>query len=145
MGSNVRRTETIADLVSESDAIVLCLALSDETEQVFNREMIGLMKPSALLINVGRGGLVDEEALGDALEREQISGAALDVFAKEPPNETESFRRLRQLAALGGNILLTAHIANLGGKTSEETAALVVKNVRAVLDGNLVDAEVVPT
>jgi D-3-phosphoglycerate dehydrogenase len=74
-------------LVSESDFVSIHARLTKDTEKLINRELLGRMKPTAYLINTSRSGLVDEEALYDALRDNKIEGAALDVFNKEPPGK----------------------------------------------------------
>ena len=71
-------------LLRESDWVVLAAALTDESRSLLGREQIARMKPSARLVNIARGGLVDEEALVDALRAGHLAGACLDVFAREP-------------------------------------------------------------
>lgn len=77
-------SDGLDEVLPEADFVVLALPLTPETEGMFGREHLGRMKPSARLINVGRGGLVDEEALVEALRSGSLAGAALDVFRQEP-------------------------------------------------------------
>lgn len=74
----------IADIVAEADFIVLCINLSNATHHLIDAAAINLMKPTAVLVNLSRGGVVDETALTDALYRRRIKGAGLDVFDIEP-------------------------------------------------------------
>ncbi len=74
----------LARLLDESDFVVLAAALTGETRALLGREQIGRMKPTAWLINIARGGLMDELALIAALQAGRIGGACLDVFAQEP-------------------------------------------------------------
>lgn len=76
--------ETIDPLLEKSDILVLCCRLSDETYHLINKEAFAKMKPSALLINMARGPVVDSEALLDALKNKVIAGAGSDVFEQEP-------------------------------------------------------------
>ncbi|MYH69406.1 MAG: phosphoglycerate dehydrogenase, partial [Gammaproteobacteria bacterium] len=76
------------ELVSEADYISLHCPLNDKTRNIMNAERINAMKPGARLINCARGGLVDEEALYDALSKGSLAGAALDVFSREPPEDS---------------------------------------------------------
>ena len=74
-------------VLRESDYVSVHCPLVPETAKLINAERLALMKPNALLVNTSRGGVIDEEALADALDRGVIAGAALDVMASEPPDE----------------------------------------------------------
>ena len=74
-------------VLRESDYVSVHCPLVPETAKLINAERLALMKPNALLVNTSRGGVIDEEALTDALDRGVIAGAALDVMASEPPDE----------------------------------------------------------
>ncbi|WP_249872336.1 2-hydroxyacid dehydrogenase [Oceanobacillus saliphilus] len=89
------------ELLSTSDTVVICTNLNEKTRNMINVETLSLMKPTAILINISRGGLVDEDALTEALKNKQLFAAGLDVFADEP---TKS-----ELAALT-NVIATPHI-----------------------------------
>ncbi len=103
----------IDGLVKASDYITLHCPVNDKTRHIINAERINMMKPSARLINAARGGLVDEEALYEALKSKKIAGAALDVFITEPPGNSPLFELY--------NIVFTPH---LGASTGEaQTAA----------------------
>lgn len=79
------RQVDLKTLFSESDFISLHVPLTEKTENMINKESLSLMKPSAILINTARGGLIDEEALAEALREKRILGAGLDVLREEPP------------------------------------------------------------
>ena len=79
---------TMEDLLSGSDFVSLHVPLLPQTRNLIGRDQIGLMKKSAYLINAARGGIIDEMALRDALVKGKLGGAALDVFANEPPDNT---------------------------------------------------------
>ncbi len=115
-------------LVQEADYITLHIPKTPETTHLFNAETFDLMKPTARLINCARGGLIDEQALCEALEAKKIAGAALDVFTSEPPTDSPLFK-------LGKEILLTPH---LGASTEEAQANVaidVAEQIRDVLLG----------
>lgn len=78
------RGDTIEPLLRTSDIVTLCCRLSDETHHLMNRDTFRMMKPEALLINMARGGVVDSDALLEALRRGVIAGAGSDVFEQEP-------------------------------------------------------------
>ena len=86
--------------------MVLSLPHTPQTEGLVDAEAIACMKPSGVLVNVGRGAVVDEAALVDALGRNAIAGAALDVFAVEPLPEGHAFYSLE-------NVLMSFHCADL--------------------------------
>jgi D-3-phosphoglycerate dehydrogenase len=92
------------DLLRESDALSVHLALTEETRGFFDATRLSLIKPGALLVNVARGALFDEGALVDALRSARIRHAALDVFATEPLPADHPFTKLP-------NVTLTAHAA----------------------------------
>ena len=97
-------TENLRALLSGSDYVVLCLPLTSETEGMIDAQALEVMRPSAYLINVARGAIVDEEALFDALSNCSIAGAGIDVFTQEPlPSDSPLFSL--------DNVLLTPHIA----------------------------------
>lgn len=78
------RSERLEDMLPECDYLVLCCALTDQTYHMLGREQLALMKPTAMVINVGRGKTVDEAALLDALRGGRLAGAGLDTFETEP-------------------------------------------------------------
>jgi phosphoglycerate dehydrogenase-like enzyme len=107
-------------LLEESDVVSLHLTLTDETRNLIDASRLALMKADALLINTSRGGLVDEDALADALREGRLGGAGFDVFATEPPGDLA-------LLELPG-FIATPHIA---GSTEEAILAMG----RAAIDG----------
>ena len=95
-------------VLKQADIVTLHCPLTDTTKNLINADTLALMKPTAYLINTGRGPLVDETALLEALENGKIAGAALDVLVKEPP---EKDNPLIQAAKRLPNLLITPHIA----------------------------------
>ena len=132
----------LKSVAKESDVVVVAVELNDETRGIISKEILSLMKPTAFLVNIARGALVDEEALAEAIEAGRISGAALDVYSTEPPLNQKFFERL---GALKGkrNIILTPHMATTVKNLFEEISAKVAQNVIAVLDGKLEGLEIV--
>jgi D-3-phosphoglycerate dehydrogenase len=114
-------------LFSESDFLTLHVPKTSETTHLINRESLEKMKPTARLINCSRGGIIDEEALIEALETGKIAGAALDVFEKEPLGES----RLREL----NNALLTPHLGASTAEAQVNVAIDVAEQIRDVLLG----------
>ncbi len=102
----------IDDLVRAADYITLHCPANDKTRGIISAARIATMKPSARIINVARGGLIDEQALYEAVKAGKIAGAALDVFDKEPPGESPLFEL--------DNIVFTPH---LGASTDEAQLA----------------------
>jgi phosphoglycerate dehydrogenase-like enzyme len=111
-----------------ADYLVLAAPVTDNTKALANAERLGLMKPHACLINVGRGPLVDEAALVAALRERKIGGAALDVFPKEP-------LAAESLLWDVPNLLITPHTAALTDKLWERHYALFSENLRRYIGG----------
>lgn len=99
------------ELLNESDIVSLHVPLSEETEGLIGQRELSLMKPSAVLINTARGGLVDENALSNALESGDIAGAGLDVVINEPVDEVHPLVGLQ-------NCNITPHIGWTGGRAA---------------------------
>lgn len=122
---------TPADLdrvVAESDFLSLHLHLNDETRHIIDARQLGRMKPTASIVNVARGALVDEAALYDALVAGKIGGAGLDVFAQEPPDPTLPVYQLP-------NVVATPHIAGVTDGTSRRRAAAAAENTDRIARG----------
>lgn len=124
---NVRQVE-LDELFRESDIISLHCPLTQATQQLVNAQRLALMKSSALLINTGRGGLVDEIALYHALQTHQIAGAGLDVLSKEPPDADNLLLNLN-------NCVITPHTAWATSRARQKLLDIVVENVRHFLQG----------
>ncbi|MPM52128.1 Glyoxylate/hydroxypyruvate reductase B [bioreactor metagenome] len=123
----VRKVE-FDELLSVSDIISLHLNLTDETRGIMNAEAISKMKDTALLVNVSRGGLIDDYALIDALKNHKIMGAGLDTHCIEPVPMNSEYMKL-------DSVILTDHAAynTVEGVTELKTKA--AKNILAVLQG----------
>ena len=115
-------------VVSESDYLSLHLHLNPETRHMIDARWISLMKPSACLINVARGALVDEAALHEALIEGRIGGAGLDVFESEPPDPTQPVFQLP-------NVVVMPHTAGCTRETSRRRAECVAENVDRIAQG----------
>jgi phosphoglycerate dehydrogenase-like enzyme len=128
----------LEDLLRRADVVSVNVALTDETRGLLHEERLALMKPSAILVNTARGGIVDDEALRRRLEAGQLGGAVLDVLGKEPPGE-----ELRRLAGVP-NVLVTPHIAFHTDEALDRQFEETTENVLAFLAGrprNLVAGE----
>ena len=115
-------------LFKTSDVVSLHCPLSRETEYMVNRHRLGLMKPSAFLVNTARGLLVDENALADTLNSGGIAGAALDVLSAEPPPEDNPLLTAR-------NCIITPHMAWATLAARRRLMETVVSNVKAWMEG----------
>lgn len=104
---------SLEDLLKKSDVVTLHLPLNDSTKNILNQDRLNMLKNDAVLINLARGGLIDEPALKRLLLANKIAGAALDVFAVEPPVDPDF--------ATMDNVLITPHI---GGSTEEAIFAM---------------------
>jgi len=89
---------SLEDLLRRADAITLHTPLTEQTKNLLDAERLAMMKPGALIVNCGRGGLIDEAALLAALESGHVAGAGLDVFAEEPPTDYALMRHPRVVA-----------------------------------------------
>jgi len=115
-------------LLAESDFVCVHVPLTDETRHLFDRDAFRRMKPTAVLVNVARGPVVDEAALVRALEEGAIAGAGIDVFEHEP-DVHPGLIRLRE------QVVLTPHLGSATRETRRSMAKLAVDNVLAVLSG----------
>jgi glycerate dehydrogenase len=116
-------------LFARSDVVSLHCPLTEETRHLVNADRLRLMRPQAFLINTGRGPLVDEQALAEALERGQIAGAGLDVLSSEPPPAGHPLVGAK-------NCLITPHIAWATKAARMRLMGAAVENVRAFLGGH---------
>jgi phosphoglycerate dehydrogenase-like enzyme len=127
---------TIEELIAQADYVVSCAPLTPSTRGLLSRERIEAMKPTAVFINVGRGGTVDEEALVDALRERRIRGAALDVFETEPLPESHPLWQL-------DNVLISPHTADHTADSHVRAMQFFLENLRRFRAGesleNVVD------
>ena len=117
------------DLLSNSDVMSLHAALSTDNFHFINTESIRKMKPTAFLINTGRGDLINEADLKLALESGKIAGAALDVLHKEPPPQNHPLTTLE-------NCIITPHHAWASKESRERMLSIVFDNIKSYLSGN---------
>jgi D-3-phosphoglycerate dehydrogenase len=121
---------SLDELLKTSDFITIHMPKTPETTGMISTDQLGLMKPTAFIVNVARGGLIDEDALYAALKSKRIAGAGLDVFVHEPPTESP-------LLGLD-NIVLTPHLGASTDEAQEKAGVSVARSVRLALDGELV-------
>jgi glyoxylate reductase len=119
---------TLERLFRESDYVSLHVPATAETRGLVDKERLRLLRPTAWLINTGRGALVDEAALLQALESGRLAGAALDVRESEPPGPDDRLGRLP-------NVILTPHSAYYSRRAVAELKETAVRNVVSVLQG----------
>ena len=128
----------LEELLRRADVVTVNVALTDETRGLLDEERLGLLKPSAILVNTARGGIVDDEALRRRLEEGLLGGAVLDVLEREPPG-----KELERLAG-APNVLITPHIAWHTDEALSRQFEETTDNVLAFLAGasrNLVAGE----
>ena len=117
-------------VLTDSDVISLHVPLTPETHHLISTPELARMRPTAILINAARGGIVDEDALLDALRTGRLGGAALDVLTTEPPPADHPL-----LAANLPNLMVTPHIAWASRQAQQRLADTVVENISAFMRG----------
>jgi len=121
--------DSLPELLKESDFVSIHVPLTRDTEGLMGEKELKLMKPTAFLINVGRGRIVDEKALAKALKEKWIAGAASDVFSQEPPDPDNPLLKIE-------NIILSPHMAALTKECVIRMATGAAQGVLDVLRGN---------
>lgn len=131
---NVSRVSNLEELLKQGDIIVPLLPLTPQTFQMFNANTIAKMKPNSLLINVGRGSLVDEEAVAEALEAKQLWGYAADVFEMEDWARADRPRTINQkLLDNPAHTLFTPHLGSAIDDVRREIALRAAQSILQVL------------
>ena len=120
--------EKLRDLLAESDVVVMAAPLTPDTERMLGAAELAAMRPSAYFINVGRGATVDEPALAAALRERRLAGAAIDVFAQEPPPAGHPFYAL-------DNAIVSPHVSGFLPSYDEGCVDLFAENLRRHLAG----------
>ena len=113
---------SLEELLKQSDYVTLHLPVTPETIDIINRDTLAIMKPGSVLINTARGGLVDENALVEALESGHLRGAGLDVFKKEPLPVESPLIKLE-------NVLLSCHTGGLDQESHRDAYAMAAQNI----------------
>ncbi|HAN22963.1 MAG: phosphoglycerate dehydrogenase [Microbacterium sp.] len=125
---------TLDELLEQSDFVTIHMPKTPETTGMIGVEQLRRMKPTAYVVNVARGGLIDEQALFDALSTGEIAGAGLDVFTAEPPKEGSVAAALTALP----NVVVTPHLGASTDEAQEKAGVSVAKSVKLALEGDLV-------
>jgi phosphoglycerate dehydrogenase-like enzyme len=126
----------LLDVLPEADFVVITAPLTDETRGMIGERELRAMRPTAYIVNIGRGGIVDEDALICALQEGRIAGAGLDVFETEPLPEDSPLWKME-------NVVITAHYAGATPHYDERAMAIFLDNLRRYKAGeplrNVVD------
>jgi D-3-phosphoglycerate dehydrogenase len=130
----VRLLDSVEDVLGEADVLTIHLPRTPETTGLLNAERLALMKPTARLVNVARGGIVDEEALADACRDGVIAGAAIDVFATEPTTESPLFEL--------PNVVVTPHLGASTEEAQDKAGIQVAEALNLALAGEFVPTAV---
>ncbi|ABO34989.1 D-isomer specific 2-hydroxyacid dehydrogenase, NAD-binding protein [Methanococcus maripaludis C5] len=117
------------EIFKNSDFLTLHCPLTDETKEIINKNTLELMKTSSFLINTGRGGLVNEKNLADALNLGNIAGAGLDVLSNEPPKEDNPLINAK-------NTFITPHVAWASYEARNRLMNVTINNVKSFIEGN---------
>lgn len=123
------RKADLKELLEKSDVISLHCPLTPSTERIINKESLRLMKPTAILINTGRGPLIDEEAVAEALRENNLRAFCGDVLSKEPPKADNPLLH-------APNTFITPHIAWATEEARRRLMDIAVKNLKSYLSGN---------
>ena len=126
------KKKELDELLRECDIVSLHCPLTDKTRHIVNAQRLSLMKKEAILINTGRGPLIDEQALANALNTEQIYAAGLDVLSQEPPHSDNPLLTAR-------NCYITPHIAWASKEARTHLLQVAYKNIKAYIEGNCIN------
>jgi phosphoglycerate dehydrogenase-like enzyme len=127
--------DRLDELLAQANVLVVTLPLTPDTSRLLDHRRLRLLPPGAVLVNVGRGGVVDEDALDDALREGHLGGAGLDVFEEEPLGP-------RSALWTTPNVLITPHLAGLGVRYVERIIPILLDNVRRLEAGEALTHEV---
>lgn len=126
--ADIQRCETMEEVFAQGDVVSLHMPSTPETKGVVDARLLGLMKPTAYLVNAARGDLIQEEALAEALGQGILAGAGLDVFNEEPPSGDNPLFRL-------SNVVVTPHNAALTMETTDRMGLHAAIGIDEVLSG----------
>ncbi len=125
---NVKEAESMESFFAEADVVSLHCPLTETTHHIINRDTIAMMKPTAIVINTGRGPLVDEAALAEALNSGRIAAAGVDVLEEEPPVHGSPLTEVH-------NCYVTPHIAWATQAARQRLMMIAVENIKAFIKG----------
>ncbi|MDE5880406.1 MAG: D-2-hydroxyacid dehydrogenase, partial [Muribaculaceae bacterium] len=128
----VAKASSLDELLEKSDVVSLHCPLTDSTRHMINAESLAKMKPTAILINTGRGPLVDEAALADVLNKGKLKGAGLDVLSSEPPSIDNPLLYAR-------NCYITPHLGWATVEARQRLMEIAVENVARFIEGKPVN------
>ena len=126
------KKKELDELFRECDIVSLHCPLTAKTHHIVNAQRLSLMKKEAILINTGRGPLIDEQALANALNTEQIYAAGLDVLSQEPPHADNPLLTAR-------NCYITPHIAWASKEARTRLLQVAYENIKAYIEGNCIN------
>jgi phosphoglycerate dehydrogenase-like enzyme len=125
--------EDIDNLLNNSDFVIICAPLTDSTRNLIDERRLALLKSTAILVNVGRGAIVNQKALIETLKSKKIRGAGIDVYDGEPLTGTPS-DEIIELASLP-NVVATPHIAYNTAEIHDKQGAEILADIQSCLDG----------
>jgi phosphoglycerate dehydrogenase-like enzyme len=125
---NYYTINNIAEAVQNADVVILTLPLTTETKNMFNEELLSQFKSDAILVNIARGAVVNEEDLINALKNDKLGGAVLDVFNTEPLNEESELWDFQ-------NVIITPHNSFVSPKNNERLYNVVYNNLKEFMKG----------
>ena len=127
--THIKKASSLDSLFAEADVLSLHCPLTTDTHHIVNAKRLALMKPTAIIINTGRGPLIDEQALADALNEGKLLAAGIDVLEEEPPTKGSPLLTAR-------NCHITPHIAWASLAARERLMRIAIGNVQAFLNGS---------
>jgi phosphoglycerate dehydrogenase-like enzyme len=132
--ASIRGPEALADVLARADYLAITLPLTPETRGLLGERELGLMKRTAVLVNVSRADILDEDALYTALAERRIGAAALDVWYRYPSSSGPVWPARRAFHELP-NVLMTPHVSGWTQGMLEARAALIAENIRRTARG----------
>ncbi len=126
----LEKTDMLDSMLPDADYVIITLPGTDETKHLFDKTKFALMKKSAVLVNIGRGSIVNESDLIDALNGGVIAGAGLDVFETEPLPATSPLWDME-------NVIVTPHHSGLSHRYMDRAITLLTENIRAYIKGEV--------